>query len=454
MKILLIILSTLLVFLNIGVDNTMSLASPIALILEHFGVLLLCYLFTNKILKKTSHTDKHKFYLFFLVSYFISLFFLRIAWTPNLSPNNPNWGFDPQRYYYYAFNYVKNGYATFGLNYDGIVDFYKWIFKIFGADPLVPLYVNNLLVYITVLYLSNTLFRITGRNVKYFWWLLLVPEVVYFNMMPSRETLCCSCICIATCSFIKYNVQKDNRLVDILIFVFSLLFLAYLRPPFAMALLLAVLICVLVLNKDISFFQKALILSSLLAVFFVTIALYDGLNFAERIDSAVMGENTASEDFTYSANSVTLKLIPTNSVTFVIYGLIRTLLYFVPGLGLITAFFMDPYNFASSVSQEYTSLFLMISLPLLFKLITVTRKKKIYPISVLYITFLIFCLIVGVFNTTMVHHRYRVAYDIVYFSLVIWGINYFNKRELSQLMRKGVLCGLLLYALILALKFM
>ena len=141
MTLFLLLLATLAFALNLNAPAELSDAPAILLILEYIGVLAIA----NILIRKGLHAPKEmkiKYMNCFLIGFTISLLFLYFVWTPNLPENSKDWGFDPQRYYYYASMFVKGTPMFDGLNYFGIVFFYIGLFYVFGINPLVPLFIN------------------------------------------------------------------------------------------------------------------------------------------------------------------------------------------------------------------------------------------------------------------------------------------------------------------------
>jgi len=73
----------------------------------------------------------------------LSICLLYAGWIPLLDPaTNPDWGFDPMRYYLYAQELVENGFSlpmNISLNYAGILYYYGIIFALLGNNPVIRL---------------------------------------------------------------------------------------------------------------------------------------------------------------------------------------------------------------------------------------------------------------------------------------------------------------------------
>lgn len=429
MIIIALILTILGLILNLSCPADLTNTPAFVLILEYIAVLFFAKrIIDNKI--KSNNTDREKFYAFFLLGFAFSLFVLHFLWTPGLSDTNPQWGFDPQRYYKYASVMLKGDFVADGLNYWGVVLFYYFSFFLFGLNPLIPLYINVLLVLYATTLMANFLNGIEGVNVKYKTsaYLLLIPEVICYNVMSSREILVMTFGTIAILNAYKI-LQGDKSKLLSLFTVLSLLIMIAIRPPYGICALLLIgvyyLFGIRKRKKRNKFPIIAFALIGVVGLSVVNMAgsLGDnediGTSLSETIGNRVGGTNVAGDDLTYQANSISARLIPHNPVEFVIFGVIRTFAYLV----------LPPANFFNPIAAfdvftdyggftEWTTLFMMLLIPTVYK---ITRRYygKREEINLLIIAFLAFFFLVGMFNVNLIQMRYRLVYDLFYFSLAI-----------------------------------
>ena len=434
--IILILFSLGALLFNLDTSKDLSSSLPLILFFEYIFTLYISKIIINKLLKDYNIETRQRYFNFFLIGFLISLLLLAFSWTPFLSITNPDWGFDPQRYYYYAYQIIENGDLVFGVNYVGVVYFYVFVMKILGVDPLVPLLVNSLFTLVSVLLIAKLVVSVKNIRIGNFVWLLLIPEIIYFNIMPSREILCLSIVVFIIATFVEY--LKEKKGICLLILLFEFLFLFLIRPPFAFSLFLSIFIFLLF------FSQRKIGLSSilLLVVFSVIVGgqlstALDSMDNADSMQKSIIekvdGKKEMNANFKYSENSLAAKLIPDNAIEFVIFGIIRSFLYLFPS----PTFFSSLLNMKNAYGigdafVNMSSLIMMFLIPITYVLLKNIRKEK-NIIQIIGITFLIFWIVVGAFNTNLIHVRYRLVYDLLYFSLVIYFVSMTDRRRVKQL---------------------
>lgn len=419
---ILYIIATFAFILNLSCPSELTNTNAIVLILEYLGVLFVSNYIIRKNLK-AGKKSKERYLAFFLIGLTVSLLFLHFVWTPNLPENSKDWGFDPQRYYYYSSMFVKGTPMFDGLNYFGIVFFYIGLFYVFGINPLVPLFINSLFVLYSVVIISNHFFAIGGKA-KYFALLLLIPEVVYFNCIPSREIIC---LTMATIAIVKsYEaIELGNKKSYISVFL-SILLMIIIRPPMGGGVIIAISLFIALRGH---FKMKYLLIIAVLAIIVVqglsvsssldTHQTDTGSSLTEAVSDRISGDNEEDATASYSSNSLARLLMPHNPVEFIVFGIIRSFAYVIipPGLLLNPVEYL---NFSKPGTEGFASvtvILMMIYLPAVYR--NIRRKIKgdnSFKIIALALITLFF--LVGVFNTNIIHQRYRVVYDLFYFSIV------------------------------------
>lgn len=192
--------------LNEAVFNTLILFLFVAI----YG-LLLCH--------KTWHSLKDPnlrlLGLFWLIKLSACLFLLFIGWIPQLDPGYETWGIDPQRFYQYSWNLVLNDWSTtVNLNYQGIIYYYAFIFYLFGHNPVIPALINNLVTLVSTLFLIRCLYDFSPIRTSNHWrvaFLLLIPEVLWYDVMTSRESLMASLIIFSVLAVGLFFVGKNQK---------------------------------------------------------------------------------------------------------------------------------------------------------------------------------------------------------------------------------------------------
>ena len=432
------------IFLNLFTPDKFSTANPIMLVVE--GVLLVIaakklidiYVVDNKAVRE-------RFYVFFLLSLFISLLLLAFCWTPYLNLADAKAGFDPQRYYVYATEYIKKGDFTgwVGGGMNGVVYMFAYIMMAFGIDPLVPLYFNIILLLIEVLCMYRIFCHYCCKGHKYVPYLLLIPEVVYYNVMTSKETLC---MFGATWIVYELFVNSTHRsLLHIFMLLLAMAFELYVRATFAVIIVFAYLLFLIFGSSQMSMAKKAI------AVLVMSVGLYVGFSlgssfitqdtikeYQELAVSSVSGDSEST--FDVSESSLSGKLVPHNQVEMVVFGFFRAILYLMPDTSIITAFSKNPTLFRfGPFTQFLTGGLMALLIPLVFLSIWKTKKLKMRNFAPLSYILVVLVLFVSYSRPGMVHQRYRIVYDCMYFFSAILAIGYFQKKYVKRVMRNWLL---------------
>lgn len=147
----------------------------------------------------------------------VTLFLLYYGWIPDLdkSLKDFDWvGYDPQRFYRQAFELINNNWVTKqSLNYQGILYYYGAIFYVLGHNPVNPAVFNSLITLLASLVLIKFGYEVKTQRGPRDWTLaliLLVPELLWYDVMTSRETLLASTLSVALISASKYMVGQKS----------------------------------------------------------------------------------------------------------------------------------------------------------------------------------------------------------------------------------------------------
>lgn len=436
---ILIILSTILMALNLFAPAKVSNVSGIILIVEHLFVIYFSRLIIKKHLVGKASKYIPKYQNCFLLGYSISLLLLYLYWTPYMIKDwTTDWGaFDPVKYYAIASTIVD------GEIVPNIVGFpvcwiYVGIFYLLGKDPLIPLYINVLVSLYSSMILSRFINTDNPRHLKTFSLILLVPEIIYFNIMSAKDIICMNCaviIFIHSLEFIDGKFKKSHILITVLAFFAMVLA----RTSMSFVAILGVLIMFVVSGRFS--LKKIVPLLFFLAIITGALALTIGLGSHEStfdMQDKIMGELEGDmsvvgtlED--QSSNSFMKLLIPHNTFEFIFFGIIRSLCYVLIDPGMITnpqSRFIFDGSFKCLPMPNTTTVLMCCSLPfIIIQLYTWKSKsenfKKLALITTMYM------LVVGMFNPMMLHIRYRVVYDLLYFALALKSFLLFkNKRKL------------------------
>lgn len=421
----LILLSYFLVALNFDAPERVSNLSNIVLVIYHTVVLFAAKLIIKKQLGKVGLA--RRYYLFFLVSYCISILYLYTEWSDNLYKTfSTGWdAFDPIKYYSMAVESIKSGYLLDGMVYFPCSYVFYGIMKVLGINPLVPLFVNEIVFVYAVCLIAKHINENTPHHLKYYSWLMLIPEVVCFNVTSSKDILCCLCatiICVKAAELLKSKITIGNLIV--IGVTFAVFVLA--RTSLAMASICGVILTVVFSNK---MSKKTILLIALAGAMVAgafTISNTTEVSadaVTERVETQVSGDvSDAAELAGQSSNSFARKIIPHNSVEYIVFGFIRSICYVV----IDPRFVKTPINtlvpfqgLTMLILVDYTTLLMCISCYFIFFWIIRRHKKEDACVKDVFVIGALYWYAVGTFNPLMIHVRYRLVYDILFFAIAI-----------------------------------
>ncbi|WP_455673064.1 hypothetical protein [Phocaeicola sp.] len=436
----LLLFSILCIALNVNVPHSIADANRMLVFLA--GGLMLWGAFAIIQIRLRNYSDKVKksFFSFFLLSFIIAALYLHYSWCPYLVKMHGSIAFDPQRYYEAMFNIIKYGNTNVGMNYFGVVYFYAFFMKMFGLSPIIALYVNSLLVLYASIELSILLRGRMQKGFHLFALMMVIPEIIYFNCMTSREIICTTSVVIIIVNLYRLLTRFDMASLLVAMSFFFLLFVV--RPPFALVVLLCLGIYMMLVSK-----RKKRMLLLLLPIFCIAILAFQysesigSSNEAlqDQLEASTQGSST-SDAANYSQNSISKALIPHNIIEFVIFGFVRSFAYIIVSPSMIT----NPINALSfdigqsSFFTSLTSLLMLICIPVIYR-----ERKKIYKIrrlefKIILISLVVYFFVVGTFMASFIHIRYRLVYDMLYFGVVLYlyitskryrGNHYQNKKN-------------------------
>lgn len=443
MNVLLFFLCILFAFWNIfDVHPSLTNAPGIVLIIECALTCMIGYISINKLLQNYSKGDKTILCRFYYISFIIGLIILKIGWTPFLAEaNNQNWGFDPQRYYSYSIQLIETGTYQGWAGFFGIFYLFAEIMKVTFYDPLVPLYINTLLSLWGAILLSkycNINNFECNLNIKYFCWLLLIPEVLYYNTMESRETFCMFTSVLMIYSFFKF--QEKRKLKYAISLLTGILLGAYIRATFTFTVLLGIITYVLLYSKRIGTIAKFMSVTAIIGAMIVAsqlsfLSAADGLEdyYAEQMSNNIAGKAGEFDGWEYGSNSISHLLIPSSPAQILPFGILRSFIYVLPGADIFKRLFNpdDAGEFVGA-SSSITGFILSFFVPLIFPFIWKNRKSNRENVKLLSVVFLAMFFMIGFSHANFVHHRYRIFYDSVYFALGILSLSYYDKATIKR----------------------
>lgn len=289
-------------------------------------------------------SDPHivKLQYVYILKLAIVLVVLFAAWVPQLNPGSPAFGYDPQRYYFEAYSLARNGFSTAALpslNYAGILYFYGIIFALLGHNPAIPALINAFITLVATLLLVRVGYQIKRIRGHYDWTLglaMILPEVVWYDALTSRETLVMAMLVISMLSVAGFLIQKPgDRVTPMGVFVAvpALLLIGIVRT----SALFPVMISLMMLFVTRRMFARRrivgfVIIGAVVAAFLVAPVLSESLggyriNYLSQLAWATQREDALLDTLTWSNQSFGLLLVPHNPFEAVAFAPVRLMFY-------------------------------------------------------------------------------------------------------------------------------
>jgi hypothetical protein len=152
----------------------------------------------------------------FAAKLFLLLVLVYAGWVPELDPNAPGFGNDPQRFYFTSLDLAAQGFdpeSVPSTNYVGIFYVYAAVFALFGQTPLAPALVNgfaSLVTALLVILVAYTLRPVRGPRDWTLGLVMLVPDIMWYDVQTSRETLAMALIAVSTLTAGLYVRTQRN----------------------------------------------------------------------------------------------------------------------------------------------------------------------------------------------------------------------------------------------------
>ena len=440
--------------LAIIVLSNLDYALNTALLL--FAVTILGFILAKRTARALGDPALNVIGLFWLLKILITLILLRLGWMPDLEDYfSANWGYDPQRFYKYSEDLILNDWVpNFGLNYMGIIYYYAAIFSAIGRNPMIPALINSLVTLLGILFLIRSLYVFFPIRTKKDWtiaYLLLIPEVLWYDVMTSREmlmaTLILSCLLIIGKNIvaIKGVGHKSSWLL-----VFFLLFAIILvRTSMIMPILLGAMVMFFVLSQEVrpSSLKKfstfiVLGLAGFIGLFVATIiqglAGSSNFNFVSQVGTALSAaDNIASDIDGWSDRSIGLLLMPNGLIQAILFLPPRMILYLAAPLpnitvtlsGLLTGYFsawQSLMTIPTSFLMIILSPYVLAGTSLAWGLRRRAPSGLIIPIS-FWVT-----IIAVAGGNLIIHERYRLMFTLLFFASAWIGYTRCNSRAVRR----------------------
>jgi len=409
--------------------------------------LILC----EKLRISLNDTNLHILGYFWFLKLAITFILLFAGWIPRLDPSSIDWGYDPQQYYVYAQELVDNHWIFIRpTTYAGIMYYYGAIFAIFGHNPVIPALINSFITLIASLFLIKVGYQIKSKIEPRDWtvaWVLLLPEILWYDVLTSRETILGALIIFALLTMGLYFLRKPaiSILRGLTVVGFSLIGIAAIRTSMLIPTLIAIFLMMFTINQE----SGSNITKKIIPFFLIVLFLIQGPIFSIFKNNSTFGildslltatsarENSAFQ-FTFgNQNSISVLLYPEGILQSLLFLPPRMVLYLVAPLPYISVSMTDMWEGSWQAWQKLftilSSLVNVIAMPyVLASLIQSIKNRKQNSAPLIFnISFwLTFIAIAG--GNLILHERYRVMSTILFFGCAWLGARTCSYRLISQ----------------------
>ncbi len=390
---------------------------------------------------------------FWLTKLGLTLFLLYAGWIPQLDPDSSSsWGYDPQRYYWSALHLVENNWIpVVGLNYQGIVFYYAVIFYLFGHNPVIPALVNAFVTLLGTLFLIRVSYEFKEKRDPRDWTLafaLLIPEMVWYDVMTSRETLMAVLVLVASLSAGRYIVRSGSVSFTTTAWLVgaSLLAILVVRPFMAIPVMASIILMTLLGLRSSKTTLLHLTLFGLVGILLTASPMIQDLSGGYDMESLIahisgvssFQDNVASRSQDWSEQSIGLLLAPNTLGEGILYLPLRMILYLVAPLPNVTLSISGLFTGSWSAWQQLmvlpSSVMNIVAIPSVGAgFIYSLRHRRHYKAPlVMYITyFMTFISIAG--GNIIIHERYRLMATLLLASCAWFGATVCTKQLITQL---------------------
>ena len=380
-----------------------------------------------------------------------TIFLLYSGWMPELDySTSRSWGYDPQRYYRYSVELIKNDWVpNFGLNYMGIVYYYAAIFYVIGYNPLIAALINIFVTLCGILFLIRNLYAFVPARSRKDWsisYLLIIPEVLWYDVMTSRETLLAILVLFVSLivgrKIIAYKGETIDSWLVAGIFLLAILSVrtSMVIPVVFGAFFMFILSAKSGQSPSRRYSTLFVLLIGIIILFFAmpVIGIYLGsseFNLSKNISAIFSSdENIASKIDGWSDRSIGVLLIPDNFFQAILFTPLRMILYLAAPLPNITVtlsgLLFGSYSAWQSLMTISTSLLMVSLFPYVLAGTSTAwdMRRKAPGLLVFSITLWInFFAVAG--GNLIIHERYRLMFTILFFA-VAW-IGYTQSKSAS-----------------------
>jgi hypothetical protein len=393
--------------------------------------------------------------LFFAGSFIIALFFYFFTWEPTLSQfyNEYEWfeAFDPIRIYIYSRELAANDFNTLDILWDfsGVFYIYGVLMALGNSDPLLIIFFHYLCLLVAVAHFARTLNNLALVNKKslilFFFLSFLLPEVIYFMNLPSKDTLLIFLLTFYFSYLLRYFFLKRN--FHNLIFI---ILIAIVASTLRGLLIPVTIICFLCFKYTADgFSMKKLIPLVVLGLLVFTLLLSAGL--LDFIGSYINEKLSFTEG--YEEGSLGKLFVTDSLLLSLIFIPVKVLFYILGPLAdipLIPSLPIHDNNFGMILMHTLTTIIYMFTFPMAcVQIIESYRTRKTNrPSWAMSLSFLFLYILISN-GTPIIHVRYRVMASIIMCAMIVIG-RFSNRRLLGLayiLWTLVILIGIIVYLL-------
>ena len=391
---------------------------------------------------------------FWLIKLSLTLALLYAGWIPQLDPGSLSWGYDPQRFYQESYDLLLNDWTpTANLNYQGILYYYAVIFYFFDHNPVIPAMVNAFVTLLGSLFLIRCFYAFAPRRSAKNWLisaLLLVPEVLWFDVMTSRETLMASLVITAILVPGRYliGINKLSLMGTLIVFVLTSVGILAIRTSMMIPVVVSIAVMVLILKsrrRTRSIFKLGLVGMGI-AVLFAGPLLQQitggyEFNYLRVLNQLQSFENNVASQMEWGDSSIGLLLAPSNFWQAIAFTPPRMLLYLVAPLPKVEISLIDLLDGSWEAWQLLmtlpTSILILVGFPyVLAQTAQAWNERYRFPAALIIpIAFWTnFIAVAG--GNIIIHERYRLMFTLLLFACM--GLGH-SQCDLSVVKRWAVL---------------
>ena len=362
-------------------------------------------------------------------------------WAPLLTPKPwQAWGYDPQRYFEQAQRWALTGLAwhehPMGA-YVGVVYYYAALAHVFGPSPAIPALANTLttlLATLAIIGIARGLVKPPARRLWLLGLIVLLPDILWFDCLSSRESLCLFSITMGVTALLfvkKHLLSLKFGAGRLLLFGIALAALTFTRATMAVVL---VIVFVIQMAKTR---QKAyglwsrliiilLVISALIGSAVVTLNAGSAVSVTNLKEANLIGQ-AANSDSQYVDDSITRHLTTDNPAINALFAPIRSLFYIVNGPNGAIEYpnvLWDPRTaYVQAIASALTGTLNLLALPLFVLGIRgAFRAGERNAFWAFVVPVIILFLAIG-YGTQFIQERYRTQVMPLYWAVVWMGLH-------------------------------